>query len=78
MVKGVPPFPHLRETLEKAAHQADMMVVSQTPVEALTREWEEHNIANFVEVIAGQELGTKNRTPRLRRKGQIPLRKNPS
>ncbi|MBN1437098.1 MAG: HAD family hydrolase [Sedimentisphaerales bacterium] len=59
MVEGVPPFPYLRETLEKAKDMADMMVVSQTPCEALEREWQEHDIAKYVEVIAGQEMGTK-------------------
>ena len=59
MVHGVPPFPHLRETLEKATPQADMIVVSATPGEALTREWQEHDIAKFVAVIAGQEMGKK-------------------
>ena len=59
IVEGVPPFPFLRETLEKAMPQADMMVVSQTPCEALEREWKEHDIDKYVEVIAGQEMGTK-------------------
>jgi phosphoglycolate phosphatase-like HAD superfamily hydrolase len=35
------------------------MVVSATPVEALTREWEEHDLAQYVGLIAGQELGSK-------------------
>jgi phosphoglycolate phosphatase-like HAD superfamily hydrolase len=39
--------------------QADMVVVSATPVEALTREWHEHDIARYVRGIAGQEMGTK-------------------
>ena len=59
MVQGVGPFPLVRETLERAGAHADMMVVSQTPVEALTREWEEHDIAKYVVFIAGQEMGTK-------------------
>ena len=36
-----------------------MIVVSATPVEALTREWHEHDIAKFVRAIAGQEMGKK-------------------
>jgi len=60
MVHDVPPFPFMRESLEKAAPKADMIVVSQTPVEALTREWKEHNIDGFVHVIAGQEMGKKS------------------
>ena len=38
IVHGVPPFPLLRQTLEKALGQADMMVISQTPCDALERE----------------------------------------
>ena len=36
-----------------------MVVVSATPTEALTREWHEHDIARYVRVIAGQEMGKK-------------------
>ncbi len=59
IVKGLPPFPYVRESLEKITPLADVIVVSATPNEALAREWEEHNIAKYVEVIAGQEMGTK-------------------
>ena len=59
IVHGVPPFPLLRQTLEKALGQADMMVISQTPCDALEREWAENDISKFVEIIAGQEMGTK-------------------
>jgi phosphoglycolate phosphatase-like HAD superfamily hydrolase len=59
MVRGVPPFPYVRESLDLLADRADMIVVSATPVEALTREWREHDIAPFVRVIAGQEMGKK-------------------
>lgn len=60
MVYGVPPFPFVRESLEKLTSQADMIVVSATPGEALVREWEEHDIACYAAVIAGQEMGTKS------------------
>jgi phosphoglycolate phosphatase-like HAD superfamily hydrolase len=59
MVYGVPPFPWVRESLAFLADQADVIVVSATPLEALQREWEEHDIAPYVRVIAGQEMGTK-------------------
>ena len=59
MVHGVPPFPFVRESLIKALPRADMVVVSATPGEALTREWQEHEIDRFVRAIAGQELGSK-------------------
>jgi phosphoglycolate phosphatase-like HAD superfamily hydrolase len=59
MVHGVPPFPGVRESLELLSDQADMIVVSATPLEALTREWKEHDIDQYVRVIAGQEMGKK-------------------
>ncbi len=58
-VHGVPPFPHVRESLDAIAPQADIMVVSATPHEALNREWEEHDIARHVAQICGQEQGAK-------------------
>lgn len=65
MVHGVPPFPYARESIELISRSADAVVVSQTPVEALVREWEEHDLEEYVEVIAGQELGTKTEHLRL-------------
>lgn len=59
IVHGVPPFPRVTDCLEKIQGQADAMVISQTPVEALEREWSENQIDSFVKVIAGQEMGTK-------------------
>ena len=59
IVKEVPPFPGVRESLAKLSKQADVMVVSATPGEALVREWREHDIDGHVKVIAGQEMGTK-------------------
>lgn len=59
MVVGVPPFPEVRETLATMAQRADLMVVSATPVEALSREWTEHGLAPYMSVIAGQEQGSK-------------------
>ena len=59
IVKNMPPFPYVRASLEKVMQSADAIVVSGTPYEALGREWEEHDIAKYVEIIAGQEMGTK-------------------
>jgi len=58
-VKGMPPFPFVRESLEKIQPLADVIVVSATPNEALKREWQEHDIAKYTQVIAGQEMGKK-------------------
>lgn len=70
LVEGVPPFPSVRTSLEKIAPVADAMVVSATPGEALAREWAEHDIAKYVEVIAGQEMGTKKEHLALAAKGK--------
>jgi phosphoglycolate phosphatase-like HAD superfamily hydrolase len=59
IVKGVPPFPLVRECLEKIDGRADAMCISQTPADALKREWAEHGLDGFVKMIAGQEMGTK-------------------
>lgn len=72
MVHGVPPFPHMRESLGRIVERADAIVVSATPVEALTREWEEHGISRFVHVIAGQEMGKKALHLRLATRGKYP------
>jgi len=58
-VFDVPPFPYVRESLEKLAPAADVICVSATPYEALVREWEEHDIAGFAALICGQEQGKK-------------------
>ena len=57
--EGVPPFPFVRESLQKMQGKADVLVVSATPQDALVREWEEQNIRPFVAAICGQEVGTK-------------------
>jgi phosphoglycolate phosphatase-like HAD superfamily hydrolase len=75
MVHGVPPFPYVRESLEKAGARADMIVVSATPGEALVREWTEHNIHGHVSVIAGQEMGKKDEHLRLAAAGKYPTDK---
>jgi phosphoglycolate phosphatase-like HAD superfamily hydrolase len=59
IVKGMPPFPYVRQSLERVQPKADIVVVSATPYEALAREWEEHGISGYVAVVAGQEMGTK-------------------
>lgn len=72
IVYDVPPFPLVKESLIKINEKADAIVVSQTPVEALQREWEEHNIDNYVRIIAGQEYGTKTEHIKYAAKGKYP------
>jgi phosphoglycolate phosphatase-like HAD superfamily hydrolase len=59
IVRDVPPFPMVRESLQALQGRADVMVVSATPGEALRREWAEQGLAGYVHTIAGQELGSK-------------------
>lgn len=58
-VRGVPPFPFVRECLSQLEGRADQIVCSATPQEALRREWQEHGVDRFVAAIWGQETGTK-------------------
>ncbi len=53
------PFAGAGESLVAAGERADLVVVSQTPTEALEREWEAHGMAHLPQLICGQELGTK-------------------
>jgi phosphoglycolate phosphatase-like HAD superfamily hydrolase len=59
MVRAVPPFPYVRECLERFNGRADMIVCSQTPCAALDAEWKEHDLAKYVVAICGQEVATK-------------------
>lgn len=70
MVYDIPPFPLMRESLEKIVEKADAMVISQTPGEALEREWKEHDIDKHVRIICGQEYGTKTEHIKFGAKGK--------
>ena len=61
-VRGVPPFPGVRESLVKLQGRVDMLVCSATPNEALKAEWAEHQVDQYVEAICGQESGSKQET----------------
>ncbi|MFH1969800.1 MAG: HAD family hydrolase [Verrucomicrobiota bacterium] len=71
-VKNVPPFKWVRESLDLIRAQADAICVSQTPTEALVREWQEHDLMDYVKVIAGQELGTKQEHLQMAAQGHYP------
>lgn len=75
MVYGIAPFPWMKDSLEKLHSKADAMVISQTPVEALEREWKENDIEKYVRIIAGQEYGTKTEHLALAAKGKYDDRK---
>ena len=69
---SVPPFPFVRENLQKMVQRADVLVVSQAPGETLAHEWKEHGLDQYVRVLAGQELGTKDEHIRLAAGGKYP------
>ncbi|MBI2441482.1 MAG: HAD family hydrolase [Lentisphaerae bacterium] len=71
-VKNVPPFKWVRESLDLVKRHADAICVSQTPTEALVREWQEHDLMSYVKVIAGQELGTKKEHLQMAARGKYP------
>ncbi len=48
------------------------MVVSTTASDALKREWEEHGLARFMSLIAGQDMGTKRQHLEFAAKGKYP------
>ena len=59
VAQNIPPFQGVHASLDKIRAHADLIVVSQTPEEALVREWREHGLEKYPVIIAGQELGTK-------------------
>ncbi len=68
----IPPFPHARKAIDKISGYADILVVSQTPLEALEREWLENDLKKHVRMIAAQEHGTKTEHIALAAKGKYP------
>jgi phosphoglycolate phosphatase-like HAD superfamily hydrolase len=73
IVKNLPPFPHVRESLARISQQADVLVVSATPVDAIRREWTEQGIATYVQIVAGQEMGTKEQHLAITTRGKYEL-----
>ena len=72
MVHDVPPFTWVQSSLEKITAVADVIVVSQTPTEALSREWREHHLAAYPRLLVGQEMGAKSQHLALTAKGKYP------
>lgn len=59
IVRGILPFPGVKEAILKLREFADVVVVSATPHDALVRELHAVGIAPLMTAVAGQELGTK-------------------
>jgi phosphoglycolate phosphatase-like HAD superfamily hydrolase len=71
-MRNVPPFPMVRESLQKLQGKADLMVISTTASDALKREWGEHGLAQYMAVMAGQDMGTKRQHLEYAAKGKYP------
>jgi phosphoglycolate phosphatase-like HAD superfamily hydrolase len=65
LVRESPLFPGVAACLRTLAERADVVVVSQTPLEALRREWQASGLGATVRHICGQEYGTKAEQLRL-------------
>ena len=59
MVHGIPPFPGVKDSLERLSGRADIAIVSATAREALRREWTEHGLIDHVRYVCAQEDGSK-------------------
>ena len=55
----LPPLKGALYAMENIIDYADIVVISNTPLDTLNREWSENKIINYVLYIGGQELGTK-------------------
>ncbi|MBC8206473.1 MAG: HAD hydrolase-like protein [Kiritimatiellales bacterium] len=58
-ISEMPVFDGVSLGLEKLREASDLIVVSQTTEEALVREWRNAQLEEFIDVIAGAELGSK-------------------
>ena len=60
IVRGVAPFPCVEESLDRLSSIANIAVVSSAQKDALHRGWLEHGLTKYVDVIMGQEDGSKS------------------
>lgn len=71
-LRNIPPFPNALKAIKTISSFADLIVVSQTPLDALDREWQEYDIKKYVNTIAAQEHGTKTDHIAIAAKGKYP------
>jgi len=69
-LRGIPSFPNAVSAIKRMSSFSDIIIVSQTPLEALDREWKEHDLKKYVKATAGQEHGTKTEHIELAAKGK--------
>ncbi len=71
-LKKIQAFPCAVKAIKEISLFADIIIVSQTPLEALEHEWEEHDLRKYVKAIAGQEHGTKSEHISMAATGKYP------
>lgn len=59
MIYGIPPFPFVSRVMEKIKEHANIAVVSSANTGSLEVEWTEHGLTQYVDILGGQEIGTK-------------------
>jgi phosphoglycolate phosphatase-like HAD superfamily hydrolase len=70
LLRNIPPFPYALKALDHISGSADLVIISQTPFEAIDREWKENDLKKYVREIAGQEYGSKTEQIALAAKGK--------
>ena len=55
----IQPFPNCKVFLEMVGEKSDAMVVSSTPLAALSHEWDVTGIRPYIRIIASKDIGTK-------------------
>jgi len=55
----IPPFDKVKECLELMTQYTDILIVSKTPYADLSNYWKAQGIDKYVQIIAGQEMGSK-------------------
>ena len=58
-VFNLPPMEGALKAMDLLKDRVDLMVISNTPLDALQRDWQENNIVSNILYIGGQETGNK-------------------
>jgi phosphoglycolate phosphatase-like HAD superfamily hydrolase len=73
VIGEMPVFDEVLPGIEALSAATDIIVVSQTTEEALVREWRHAELEEFIDVIAGAELGSKAESLTRAAVGRYPL-----
>ena len=71
-VSAIPAFKNAIKAIQLLSGKADIVVVSQTPRDAIEREWKANDLTKYLTALAGQEQGTKKEQLALAAVGRYP------